>query len=131
MANFSYSAQVNQTIDDAIETLKSTLMNHHLGIISDVNVAGIIKNKLDQDMPAYRILGACNPKMAKTMIDEVPEAGALLPCTIVAREVDGNTVFDFMDPITVLGLADNAVMNAVAAEADEKLKAVVEELAAL
>lgn len=128
MANFAFSTQLSQPIDEAIETLKSTLMNHHLGIVSDVNVAAIVKNKLDQNMPAYRILGACNPKMAKNMIDEIPEAGALLPCTIVARAVEAGTVFDFMDPVTVLGLAENDTMDTVAAEATEKLKAAIADL---
>jgi len=130
MTEYVFSTQLDQPIDAAIETLKATLMNHHLGIVSDVNVAGIVKTKLDQDMPAYRILGACNPKMAKAMIDAVPQAGALLPCTIVAREVDGSTVFDFMDPVAVLGIADNEVMNQVAAEASEKLKAAIADLEA-
>jgi len=128
MPKFAFSVRVEQSIDDAIETLKSTLMNHHLGIVSDVNVAGIVKNKLGEDMPAYRILGACNPKMAKTMIDALPEAGALLPCTIVARETEGGTAFDFMDPVTVLGIAGNSVMDQVATEAAEKLKAVAADL---
>ncbi len=128
MPKFAFSVRVEQSIDDAIETLKSTLMNHHLGIVSDVNVAGIVKNKLGGDMPAYRILGACNPKMAKTMIDALPEAGALLPCTIVARETEGGTAFDFMDPVTVLGIAGNSVMDQVATEAAEKLKAVAADL---
>jgi uncharacterized protein (DUF302 family) len=131
MTNYAFSTQLQQPIDDAIETLKATLMNHHLGIVSDVNVAGIVKNKLDQDMPAYRILGACNPKMAKTMIEAVPQAGALLPCTIVAREEGGSTVFDFMDPVTVLALAENDVMNQVANEAKEKLQAVIKDLEAI
>jgi uncharacterized protein (DUF302 family) len=66
--------------------------------------------------------------MAKTMIEALPEAGALLPCSIVAREVDGGTEFDFMDPQVVLGKAGNEVMDQVAAEAREKLKAVIAEL---
>lgn len=128
MTNFVFSAEVSQPIDEAVETLKTTLMGHHLGIVSEVNVAGIIKTKLDEEIAPYRILGACNPKMAKAMIEAVPQAGALLPCTIVAREVDGKTVFDFMDPVVVLGVADNEVMNEVAAEAMEKLKAAAEDL---
>ena len=59
--NFVFSTQISQSIDDAIETLKDALKKHHLGIVSEVDVAGIVKNKLGQDMPAYRILGACNP----------------------------------------------------------------------
>jgi len=128
MTNFVFSIQLDQPINEAIETLKTALMKHHLGIVSDVNVAGIVKNKLNEDMPAYRILGACNPKMAKAMIEAIPQAGALLPCTIVAREDDGKTVFDVMDPVTVMGIANNETMNKVAAEATEKLKAAIADL---
>ncbi len=128
MTQYAFSAHVAKPIDEAIETLKAVLMNHHLGIVSDVNVAQIVKNKLGEDMTGYRILGACNPKMAKTMIEAEPSAGALLPCTIVAREADGGTTFDFMDPVTVLGIAGNPVMDQVAAEALEKLKAAAAEL---
>ncbi len=128
MSDFTFSTRIDQPIDEAIETLKAALMKEHLGIVSDVNVAGIVKNKLGEEMPAYRILGACNPKMAKSMIEAVPEAGALLPCTIVAREADGGTVFDFMDPVSVLGIAGNPVMDQVAAEAKEKLQAAIAEL---
>jgi uncharacterized protein (DUF302 family) len=126
--NFVFSTQINQPIEEAIETLKNVLMKQHLGIVSDVNVSGIVKNKLNQDMPAYRLLGACNPQMAKTMIDDLPEVGVLLPCTIVAREVGGNTVVDFMDPVTVLGIAGNETLNKVAQDAKEKLKAAIADL---
>ena len=128
MSDFTFSTRIDQPIDEAIETLKAALMKQHLGIVSDVNVAGIVKNKLGEEMPAYRIVGACNPKMAKSMIEAVPEAGALLPCTIVAREADGGTVFDFMDPVSVLGIAGNPVMDQVAAEAKEKLQAAIADL---
>ncbi|MCG6938821.1 MAG: DUF302 domain-containing protein [Gammaproteobacteria bacterium] len=126
--NFVFSTQINQPIDDAIGTLKNALMKQHLGIVSDVNVSSIIKNKLNEDMPHYRLLGACNPGMAKTMLDDLPEAGVLLPCTIVAREVDGNTVIDFMDPVTVLGIANNETINKIAKDAKEKLKAAIADL---
>lgn len=131
MPNYCFSTPINQPIDVAIETLKTTLMSHHLGIVSDVNVAAIVKNKLNEDMSAYRILGACNPKMAKSMIDEIPQAGALLPCTIVARETDGKTTFDFMDPEVVLGIANNDIMKRVATDAKQRLEAVVIDLQAL
>jgi uncharacterized protein (DUF302 family) len=126
--NFVFSTQIKQPIDEAIETLKNALMKQHLGIVSDVNVSDIIKNKLEQDMLPYRLLGACNPGMAKTMLDDLPEAGVLLPCTIVAREVGGNTIIDFMDPVTVLGIANNDTMNKVAHDAKEKLEAVIADL---
>ena len=47
---------------------------------------------------------------------------------IVAREVAGNTIIDFMDPVGVLGIANNETVNRVAQDADEKLKAAIDEL---
>lgn len=131
MSNYCYSVSIEQSIDDAIETLKSVLHTHKLGIVSDVNVQSIIKDKLDEEMGAYRILGACNPVLAKQIITEVPEAGVLLPCTIVAREIGKETVFDIMDPTVVLTIEDNKVLAKVAEDADKRLKSVVSDLKAL
>ena len=129
MSNYSFSTTLNDTIDVAIEKLTTCLHHQKLGIISDVNVQAILKNKLDAEISAYRILGACNPVFAQQMITEIPEAGTLLPCTIVVREFDSmTTVIDFMDPDRVLGLADNALMNRIAKDASQRLHAVIAEL---
>lgn len=126
--SYTLTTSINQPIDEAIETLKNTLMTHKLGIVSEVNVQATIKNKLNEDIAPYRILGACNPGMAKKIIEAAPEAGALLPCTIVAREEDGKTIFHFMAPEPVLGLEDNVVVQDVAKQATEHLKAVISDL---
>ena len=126
--SYTLTTSIKQSIDDAIETLKSTLMNHKLGIVSEVNVQATIKNKLGEDIAPYRILGACNPGMAKKVIEAAPEAGALLPCTIVAREENGETIFHFMAPEPILGLEDNPVVQEVAKLATKHLEAVIADL---
>ncbi len=126
--SYTFTAQIAQPIDAAIETLKSTLMNHKLGIVSDVDVQATIKNKLGEDIAPYRILGACNPGMAKKIIEAAPEAGALLPCTIVAREENGNTILHFMAPESVLGLESNETVQEVAKLATEHLTAAIADL---
>ncbi|MEE9310367.1 MAG: DUF302 domain-containing protein [Cocleimonas sp.] len=126
--SYTLTTSLKQPIGDAIETLKNTLMNHKLGIVSEVNVQATIKNKLGEDIAPYRILGACNPGMAKKIIDAAPEAGALLPCTIVAREEDGATIFHFMSPEVVLELENNTVVQDVAKQATEHLEAVITDL---
>ncbi len=129
--SYTLSASVKQPIDKAIETLKATCMNHKLGIVSEVDVQATVKNKLGEDIAPYRILGACNPGMAKKIIEAEPKAGALLPCTVVAREVDGETIFDFMAPEAVLGLESNPTVNEVAKLATTHIQAVIDALNAL
>ncbi len=111
--------------DEAFEKVKQTLMEHHLGVVSDVNVQAIFKAKLDKEIPAYHIYGACNPGLADRVISADPNAGTLLPCNFVMYEQDGKTVVSFMDPVPVLALADHEEIQAVAREAREILEKVV------
>jgi uncharacterized protein (DUF302 family) len=128
MKKYIFSTQLNQPIDEAIKTLKEALSNHSLAIVSDVNVAGIIKNKLDHDVAPYRILSACNPKVIELITAEMPEAGVLLPCGVVARENDGKTTFDFMDPINVLGILENEMISKLAIEVTQQLRDTIVDL---
>jgi len=126
--SYTLTTSLKQPIDEAIATLKSTLMTHKLGIVSEVDVQATVKNKLNEDIAPYRILGACNPGMAKKIIEAAPEAGALLPCTIVAREENGETIFHFMAPEPVLGLEKNTTVQDVAKLATEHLTAAISDL---
>jgi len=114
--------------DAAFEKVKSTLMDNHLGIVSDVNVQAIFKNKMGKDIPAYHIYGACNPKLADRVISAEPNAGTLLPCNFIMREEGDNTVVSFMDPVPVLGLSQAEEVNAVASEAKAMIETVMEQL---
>jgi uncharacterized protein (DUF302 family) len=126
------SYEMNVTLDlpfnEALEKVKKTLMDHHLGVVSDVDVQAIFKNKMGKEIPPYHIYGACNPKLADRVISAEPNAGTLLPCNFVLYEQEGKTVVSFMDPVPVLGLSGAEEVNAVAREAREILEKVVTEL---
>ncbi len=127
--NYVFGVEIDLPFDAALEQVQTALAAEKLGIVSDVNVAAILKAKLGEETGAYRILGACAPGLAKRVIQSQPAAGVLLPCNLVVREVSAErTAVDFMDPITVLGLADDTATNEVAAEARIILDRVVARL---
>ncbi|MCB1773265.1 MAG: DUF302 domain-containing protein, partial [Gammaproteobacteria bacterium] len=106
------------------------LAAEHLGIVSDVDVQAVFKNKMDKDIPAYRILGACNPKLADRVIADEPNAGVLLPCNVLVRSTGpGTTVVSFLDPAAVLNLTATDEPKRVATDARAMLDRVVERLA--
>jgi uncharacterized protein (DUF302 family) len=126
---YEFNTEIDLPFPEALERVTETLMSEHLGIVSDVDVQAIFKAKMDKDIPAYHIYGACNPKLADRVISSEPNAGTLLPCNFILREVEnGNTVVSFMDPVTVLGLGESEELMSVATEAKEKLLRVVEKL---
>lgn len=127
--DYEFNLTLAMSYDQAFEKVRDALLSEHLGIVSDVDVQAIFKNKMGKQIPAYHILGACNPKLADRVISAEPNAGTLLPCNFILREDDaGNTVLSFMDPVTILGLCDSDEPKAVAAEAKAMLERVVAKL---
>lgn len=48
-------------------------------------------------MPAYGILGACNPRIAHLAIGMEPRVGSMLPCDVILREVTGGVEVNAVD----------------------------------
>ena len=116
--------------DEVKEKVLAVLMEEQLGIVSEVDVQATMKKKMDVSIPAYQILGACNPKLALQIIEADANAGNLLPCNFILREADADkVVVSFMDPVTVLGLAESDTINDIAKIAKEKIQRVLEKLA--
>lgn len=113
---------LNVDFDTAIENVTAALQAEGFGILADMDVAGTLKKKLDFDHRPYRILGACNPGLAKQAIAAEPDIGLLLPCNVVVREEDdGRTSVALMDTNAVLGLVDSDTIADLAAQVGEKL----------
>lgn len=113
------SYTINRLITDAdFEAVdaraRAALETHGFGILTEVDVKATMKKKLDVEMPAYRILGACNPKMAHQAIGIEPRVGAMLPCNVILREIEGGVEVSAVDPVASMQAIDNPDLHAVA-----------------
>ena len=103
---------------DAVEArTRAALTDKGFGILTEIDVKATMKKKLDVEMPAYRILGACNPKMAHQAIGLEPRVGAMLPCNVILRGVEVSAV----DPVASMQAIQNAELAAVAGEVRDLL----------
>lgn len=126
---YAFTIELALPFDRAIDAVMQALQEEKMGVVSDVNVQGIVKAKLGEEMMPYRILGACVTPLAKRVIEADPDAGVLLPCNIVVRGLQENrTSVVFMDPQPVLGLANSTLITAVASEAKKQLEKVRDRL---
>jgi len=90
----------------------------------DLDIQATMKQKIGADIPAYHVLGACNPQLAHQALLAEPEVGALLPCNVVVRADGDQTIVSFMDPQAMKQLTSNPQVHAVANEAEMRLRRV-------
>ncbi|MEH6645439.1 DUF302 domain-containing protein [Sulfitobacter sp.] len=114
------------TLDDIDARTRAALADTGFGVLTEIDVKATMKKKLDIEMPAYRILGACNPKMAHQAIGIEPRVGAMLPCNVILREVEGGVEVSAIDPVASMQAIENAELTVVAGEVRDLLAKAVE-----
>lgn len=116
---------------DAIGRVTEALKKEGFGVLTTIDVKETFKKKLDVDYRPYVILGACNPQLAKRTLDAEPQIGLLLPCNVVVQqEPGGDVIVSIADPKAMFEVVDNAAVEPIAGEVEQKLRRVMESLAA-
>ena len=109
------------SFDEVDARTRTALADSGFGILTEIDVKATMKKKLDVDMPSYSILGACNPKMAHQAIGIEPRVGAMLPCNVILRQVEGGVEVSAIDPVASMQAIDNPDLHAVAGQVRDLL----------
>jgi uncharacterized protein (DUF302 family) len=129
MSDYGIATTLNTDFADAVDRTRTALATQGFGVLTEIDVAATMKTKLDIDMPAYLILGACNPPLAHQAITADPSIGLLLPCNVVVRDLgDGKILIEAMNPDVMVTATGNSELEPVAAQAREKLTAALSTL---
>ena len=116
----------NADFEEVDARVRSALAAQGFGILTEIDVAATMKKKINQDMAPYRILGACNPTMAFRALGAEPRVGAMLPCNVILRSVEGGVEVSAIDPVASMMAIDNEELTSAAGEVREKLRQAVE-----
>lgn len=128
-SKYGFGKIVAMSLADAIEHVTQALQSEGFGVLTDIDVAATLKKRLNQDIPPYHILGACNSALAHRAIKAEPSIGLLLPCNVVVRQDEAGKVHvDFMDPGAVLDLVGKPDIGPLAEEAKQRLERVMQAL---
>ncbi|MCH8978420.1 MAG: DUF302 domain-containing protein [Armatimonadetes bacterium] len=122
MEGLGFSVTLDEGFEKAEARTREALKAEGFGIISEIDIKAVLKEKIDADFHPYTILGACNPHLAKKALDAAPEVGLLLPCNVTVEQVDGGTRVTAIDPIVMLDvIGENPAIKEVAEDARPRL----------
>lgn len=128
--SIGFGLDLDVSYDQAVERVTAALKEQGFGVLTEIDVRGTMKQKLDVDFRRYTILGACNPPLAHRALSIDLEIGLMLPCNVVVYERDGGSRVEFLDPVAALGMVENERLVPVAKEARERLVLVAKSLEA-
>ena len=131
-SKFGFSKTIGLPYEEAVEKVRGALKDEGFGVLCEIDLKEKLKEKLGVDFRKYVILGACNPPLAYQTLQEEINIGLLLPCNVIVYEPDevGTSVVAAIDAKTMLSIVgtNNATLDQIATEVNEKLKRVVRSL---
>lgn len=124
--SYYFSTTLDKTFDEAKRQLIEALKQEGFGILSEIDVQATMKQKKDIDMPAYTILGACNPDFAYKALQLEDKIGMMLPCNVILQQKDHGIEVSAVDPVASMQAIDNSALGEISQEVREKLKTVID-----
>jgi len=112
-------------LDEAEAAVRTALKDQGFGVLTEIDVAATLKEKLGVERAELKILGACNPGFAHRALEIDPSASLLLPCNVVLESIGDATRVSIADPRELMPGDELANL---ADEAASRLGAVIDAL---
>ncbi len=124
---YNISRRTTGAFDSVVARVKDALKAEGFGVLTEIDVAGTLKTKIDQDFRPYRILGACNPKLAYEALSAEALIGVMLPCNVIVQRYDnGEVEVSTIDPASAMAAVGNPALSIVADKVRGALQRVIE-----
>lgn len=124
--SYYFNKTLSTDFDEAVRRTVDALKEEGFGVLTDIDVKDTFKKKIDVDFRRYRILGACNPRLAHEALKMEDKIGTMLPCNVVVQEMpDGKIEVAAIDPVASMMAVENPRLGQTAGMVREKLQRVI------
>ena len=127
------SYYLNKMLDcpfaEAVERVTAALQRQGFGVLTDIDVKKTLQAKIGVEFHEYRILGACNPRLAYEALQLEDKIGTMLPCNVVVQDAGNRkTEVSAIDPVASMQAVDNPRLKEAAERVKVLLRKVIAEL---
>jgi uncharacterized protein (DUF302 family) len=124
--SYYISRTIESGFDKAVAEVINALKEEGFGVLTDIDVAATMKQKLGIDFRPYRILGACNPPLAHRALSAEDKIGVMLPCNVIVQEVGaGKVEVAAIDPRAAMERVGKPALTDLANEVVDKLTRII------
>ena len=127
--SYYFSKIVTGPFEQAVERATAALRREGFGVISDIDLQRTLGEKLGVELRPYRILGACNPRMAYAAVQLEDNIGTMLPCNVIVHALDAERIeVAAVDPLASMRAVDNERLREIALTVRDGLRRTIDGL---
>ena len=127
--NYYIARVVEAGFDETVARIVAALKLEGFGVLTDIDVAATMKQKLGVEFRSYRILGACNPPLAHKALSAEDKIGVMLPCNVIVQDAGaGKTEVAAIYPRAAMERIGNPALSELAGEVAQRLARVLQTL---
>lgn len=127
--SYYFSKIIEAPFEAAEARVRQALAQEGFGILTEIDVSGTLKAKINADFHRYKILGACNPTLAHEALKLEDKVGTMLPCNVILQDAgNGRTEVAAIDPVASMQAIENPRLKEKAAVVAERLQAALARL---
>lgn len=120
--NYYIARTVDADFESTVAKIVEALKQEGFGVLTDIDVAATMKQKLGVAFRKYRILGACNPALAHKALSAEDKVGVMLPCNVIVQEAAADkTEVAAIDPRAAMQRIGNPALAEIAEEVAQRL----------
>jgi uncharacterized protein (DUF302 family) len=120
--SYYLSRTIESGFDEAVTKTVDALKQEGFGVLTDIDVASTMKQKLGIEFRPYRILGACNPPLAHRALSAEDKVGVMLPCNVIVQDAGaGKIEVASIDPRAAMERIGNPSLAELAREVADRL----------
>ena len=116
---------IDLPIGEAETAVRAALKDQGFGVLTEIDVAATLKEKLGVERSPLKILGACNPGFAHRALQLDSSVSLLLPCNVVLEGNGERTHVSIADPRELM---PGELLHDLAGETAAQLSAVIDSL---
>jgi uncharacterized protein (DUF302 family) len=125
---YGYGRSLDLRFEAAVQQARESLKSEGFGVLCEIDIKDKLREKLGVEFANYIILGACNPPLAYSALQQEMNIGLLLPCNVVVYEKDGKSFVAAVDAAKMLSVVENAALEPTARQVNEKLRRVIDKI---
>lgn len=125
---YGYGRKFDLPFETAVQKARESLKSEGFGVLCEIDIKEKLKEKLGVTFTNYLILGACNPPLAYGALQQEMNIGLLLPCNVIVYEKNGHIFVAAVDAARMLSVVENPALERTAAEVNQKLRRVIDNL---